>query len=536
MIKIEKISYRQTGYFSKIALDYVENSATLRPFYTYEPTFEAIESLLEAIQRHDYKREVLAEVFHAQYQQAGIMPSAEVLDNIAALRQPNTYSVVTGHQPCLFGGPLYFVYKIAAAVSLAKSLTQKFPHCRFVPIYWIGSEDHDFAEINHIKLFGQTLKWDSGQKGATGRMKTVQMQPILDEMKSILGNGEYARKITDLFEAAYNEHNTLGQATRYWINALFEKYGLLILDQDDILLKRLFLPIMQQEVAQMPTQAIVNRTNQNLEANGYTPQAFVREINLFYLADNLRERIVLDDNQVMVQSDPPIVWANTTQMMEYMAENPDKFSPNVILRPLYQQTVLPSVAYIGGGGELAYWLQLRDLFAHFGVHYPMLCLRNSALNIDSNTALKMPSLHLSKENLFVDTDKLINDYVLRNTANELNLAEEKMMLAAIFDKIRTKAAGIDSTLQGAVAGEMAKTEKAIDVLEAKLLRAEKRNFETDISRIRAIKEKLFPENRQLQERYDSFLPYYIKYGDDFIETLVQLFNPIEEKSFLCLYW
>ncbi len=534
---IEKLYYRQTGSFSKTALDYIENAESIRPFYTYAPHYDSVEAVVKNIDQYSYDRNVLADVFHRQYKQAGITPADAVLTNINALSRPNTYAVVTGHQPCLLGGPLYFIYKIAAAVNLANSLNQRFSAYHFVPVYWVGSEDHDFEEINHIHLFGRTLSWQSGQKGATGRMATDNLQPLLADIKTMLGTGEQAQRIMNLLEMAYRPtDNTLGKATRYLVNALFEKYGLLVLDQDDAALKQLFLPVMQREAAQMPSHTVVSRTNQALETNGYPPQAFVRDINLFYLDDERRERIIVHNDQSMSVQNMSLTWSNKAEMLQFMTQNPHRFSPNVILRPLYQQTILPTVAYIGGGGELAYWLQLRDLFTHFGIHYPMLCLRNSAVNIDANTAQKIHALHLTNKDLFENSDKLMVQYVANNTANELDLTAEKEALNTIFTQIEQKAFRIDPTLQTTVAGEMSKAQKSLEALEAKLLRAEKRNFDTDMARIKAVKDKLFPNDGQLQERYDNFLPYYLKYGDAFIDTLTTVLNPIEEQQFLCLYW
>lgn len=523
------ISYAQTQSFSALLLDYLANAPSVQPFYRYNVDFDGIAQSIADIQKKDYDRTLLHDVLQKQY--SDIKPCNAVAQNIAAIKQNNTWLIATAHQPNLLTGPLYFVYKIVSAIRLAQDLQAQMPQSCFVPIYWIGSEDHDFAEINHLHLFGKTLTWQQEQGGAVGRLPTATLAPLFDELQAILGNSEAANSLIALLRQHYLNHSTLAEATRAWVNHLFGQYGLLVINPDDVLLKQqLFRRIAQQEIthstAAINSEKLVLKTDAHLREMAYSPQAFVRPINLFYLTDGKRERIEpAEDGNFKTHTDTQY-WT-TNELLAEIETRSERFSPNVILRPVYQQTVLPAVAWVGGGGELAYWLQLQSTFAHFGAHYPVLVPRNSALWIDENTRKKMERLSLTIADLFRNTEKLVVEYVHKNSEYALNLFAQKETIQIAFEQILERALAIDPTLQSSVVAEMTKVTKSIEVLETKLLRAEKRNFETATNQIRSIKDKLFPEGN-LQERYDNMLPFYLKYGDDFIATLMQYFNPLDK--------
>lgn len=537
------INYADTHSFSRLFLNYIAGSADLQPFYRYPLRMEGIANSIKDLQNYSHDRQLLCKVLQRQYQH--VAQQEAVQQNIAALAKAETFVVATAHQPNLFTGPLYFIYKIVSAIRLAAQLSVAYPHYRFVPMYWMGSEDHDFAEINHLHLYGKTLTWQQTQEGAVGRLPTTTLMPLLDELSDILGNSEAAKTTLQVLQQCYIDNATLGEATRAWVNYLFGQYGLVVINQDDADLKQhVFSHIAHAEIkgieppaaTQLPNmgQATFRRsydwvrdTDRRLNEAGYDSQAFPRPINLFYLTDNSRARIETDGEGYFKTYNNAMRWS-ADQLNEEIAQYTERFSPNVILRPVYQQSVLPAVAWVGGGGELAYWLQLEAVFKAFGVHYPVLVPRNSALWIDESTAQKMARLSLTVRDLFRHTEKLVVEYVNRNSEHELNLFAQKQLLQTAFEQILERALQIDPTLQSSVVGEMTKLNKSIEALEAKMLRAEKRNFDTAAMQIRSIKEKLFPDGK-LQERHDNMLPYYIKHGNRFIETLMAAFDPFDQR-------
>ncbi|MGB1205537.1 MAG: bacillithiol biosynthesis cysteine-adding enzyme BshC [Chitinophagales bacterium] len=524
------LSHKETGFFSKMMLDYLSENENLKPFYQYDVEIESFAKIIAAKQKNNIcNRAVLADVLQKQYAHLAKNPLVE--QNIQLLADEKTFVIVTGHQTNLFTGHLYFFYKIVSCINLCKQLKAFYPAYNFVPIYWMGSEDHDFEEINHVHLFRKTLTWQQQQKGATGRINTATLQSLFEELKPLLGDSENAKKLYDLLEAAYLKQENLGKATQYLVNELFGKYGLVILDQDSKILKSVFSEKIKEELLQQTAFEAVNQTNKALEKADYHQQAYIRNINYFYLTDTLRERIEFDgeDTYRILNTDLKFSQA---EILAELEKYPERFSPNVILRPLYQQFVLPCLAYIGGGGETAYWLQLKAMFEAFEVPFPMLILRNSVLWIDKNATKKMKQIGLTKKDLFRNTEKLVVEYVQANSDFKLDLFAQKKQLKDTFEEILEKALQIDGGLRSSVVGEMTKLNKSIERLETKLLRAEKRKFETATQQIRNIKSRLFP-NESLQERHDNFIPFYLKYGDGFAAHLIEYLEPLR-KSFLIL--
>lgn len=410
-------------------------------------------------------------------------------------------------------------------------LQQQHPNYTFIPIYWMGSEDHDFEEINHFNIFGKTLTWNTPAGGAVGRLTTTEIKEVLNQLQPLIENLPYGNKLIKILNEAYLQHPTLAQATQFLVNQLFGKYGLLIINQDDALLKQAFIPIAKAELLQQQSYKTVLETNQLITNLGYHAQAFPRPINLFYLGNNFRERILFDENSQTYTITNTNLQFNTQQIIAELEQNPQNFSPNVILRPVFQQAVTAAVAYVGGGGELAYWLQLQQVFNLHNTPYPILVLRNSATLIDANTALKMQKTGLSYHDIFRDVEKLIIEYVQKNSQHTLDISIEKQQLIDIFEQILHKAVAIDTTLQTTVVGEMTKLKNTLETLENKLLRSEKRNFENATNQIRNIKEKIFPK-QTLQERFDNFLPHYAKYGEKFIDNLINNLKPITNEMLI----
>lgn len=255
----------------------------------------------------------------------------------------------------------------------------------------------------------------------------------------------------------------------------------------------------------------------------YKPQIHPREINLFYKEDGLRERIEFRDGRYTVLETP--LQFSPDEMMELTKEHPEKISPNVALRPLYQETILPNLAYLGGPSELAYWLQLKGMFEHYGVAFPLLLPRNLALVINEGLKKRMDKLGITAEELYLDDAVLRKTFVERNSENSLTLKNEETAVAETFAAIVQKAREVDPTLEGAIEAEKTKILKSISNLEARIKKAEERKFETSINQLMGLKEKLFPGGNQ-QERKDSFLNFYLN-DSAFIDKIFEVFDPLD---------
>ncbi|MCB0639371.1 MAG: bacillithiol biosynthesis cysteine-adding enzyme BshC [Lewinella sp.] len=521
-MRITRIPFTEVPQLSSRDVAYAEQDERLRPFYKYPPTLSAFQEVINDKAQANTDRATLVKALEQQY--ANLSPHPIVIKQIQALASERTFTVTTAHQPSLFTGPLYYIYKIASTIYLARLLQDHYPDYQFVPVFVSGSEDHDFEEINHTQLFGKTLTWEQDQGGPVGQLPTASLNEVLAELKEILGDSPQASAIYELIAGAYGRHERYGRATLDLVHRMFGDYGLVVLDMSQPMLKRLFVPIMRAELLEQPSQAYIEKAQAELEAAGFSGQAHAREINLFYLTEGRRDRIVREESEYRVL-DTDIRFEQAALEAELEA-HPERFSPNVILRPLYQELVLPNLAYIGGGGELAYWLERKEQFAHFGINFPMLIRRNSVLWLDRGSLKRMDKLELTAADLFIDTDKLIKQYVKQHTDNELTIAGEKAQFDQIFNSIAEKARSIDSTLAKAIMAEHARQAKALDNLEGRLMRAEKQKHETALNQIRGLQDKLFPANG-LQERYDNFLGLYLRQGQTLLDTLVHHLNPLE---------
>lgn len=500
------IPFSKTGQFSALFLDYVKDAPQLREFYAYRPDRDGYAQALAALETFSFDRETLADALLEQ-EQDFLVSVPGLKGRIEALRSKDTFTVCTGHQLCLFTGPMYFIYKIISAINLAEALKQQFPGKDFVPVYWMASEDHDFEEIRSAKLFGKTLTWEREPGGAVGRMALEGIAPVLEELKILLG--ESGREIFGLMQDAYAGAGNLAHATRRLVHALFAKYGLVVLDGDDAKLKKLFLPLMREELMQQPHELLVRAQTGRLQQSGYESQVHPRAINLFRLSPGRRDRLEKEGDQIAVLGTGARF--TTEEILQELERDPSSFSPNVVMRPMYQQTLLPNIAYVGGPGELAYWLQYKAMFEAGRCFFPVLAPRSFALIIDSGSQERLRKLGISTGDIFTETEQLVKSYVLRNSSGAISLSEEKEKLKALFSVVAAKAVAVDATLQKAAEAEMQKQLNALEAFEARLLKAEKQKHETATGQIRKLKDKFFPGGT-LQERHDNFMPYAVAPG------------------------
>jgi len=543
-MKSSCIDYLETGSFSPLVTDYLELDPKLRPYYNYAPTIAGFQQLISK-KKNTINRSLLVQILKEQYlkvnspwsmvhgQESKVKSHSYdiVSQNIELLLQENTYTITTGHQLNIFTGPLYFIYKIVTAIKLAHDLKKALPEYNFVPVYWMATEDHDFEEINHTNLGGRKLLWETIAKGATGRLSTESMHEVIKEYQSNLGISSNAAKLSSIIEHAYKNHYLLADAMRYLVNALFGEFGLVILDADSKQLKQQFAPVIEQDIFEQNSFLEINKTSKSLSEAGYKTGVNAREINFFYLDEGLRERIVYKDgNYNILNTD---LCFSKEELCKEINTNPEKFSPNVVLRPLYQEVILPNLAYIGGGAEIMYWLQLKQIFDFYKIDFPLLILRNSVLLADETIENKLQKLDLTFRDIFKELEKLKKEWVLSHSEHDLTLDDEWKELYVTFEKIKVLSSKIDPTLAASTEAVSARLHKALLNLEKKLVRAEKRNYSTALSQIENIKSKLFPGGI-LQERVENFGLFYVKYGDEFIRELVRNFKPLDFK-FTILY-
>jgi bacillithiol biosynthesis cysteine-adding enzyme BshC len=277
-------------------------------------------------------------------------------------------------------------------------------------------------------------------------------------------------------------------------------------------------PVFEEDLFLHKPHELVIKTGELLHKH-YKVQVNPREINLFYLVDDIRERIT--GNAALFNVEPLKLQFTKEQIKDELQHNPERFSPNVVLRGLYQETILPNIAFIGGGSEIAYWLELKALFDHYGVPFPVLVLRNSFLIASVDQEKKLARMGIKPEDLFSSEDQIMNDFVRGKSLNTVDVEDDKMEAAMVFNKLKTKAAAVDITLVQHIEALNTRLQKQLDGVGKKMLRAEKRKFETEKNQLQKIRHSLFPAN-SLQERVDNFMPWYAGRGREFIDHLYQL--------------
>lgn len=522
-MKLHHIPFQKTGYFSPIICDYLDRKSELSAFYENFPDLAGFKKQIE-LKKESFQsnsRKILVDKLTHQYNT--IETSEKTLQNINSLLKENTFTITTGHQLNIFTGPLYFLYKIVNTINLARHLKKEFPHQNFVPIYWMATEDHDFEEINYFNFKENKISWNRESSGAVGRLKTEGFEYVFNEFSKLIGSTKNAQYLKELFQKSYLNHSNLTDATRYLVNELFREYGLVIIDGDDAKLKQQLTPIIKDELLYNTSFKEVSKTNNELGEN-YKIQVNPREINLFYLKENLRERIIFENNSYKINNTTFIF--SEEEILEELKNYPERFSPNVLMRPLYQETILPNLCYIGGGGELAYWLQLKNYFNTVNTPFPILLLRNSLLLVSKKQLIKCSRLTISLEELFQKQEVLIENKIKEISEIEIDFTKQKEYLKQQFIDLKELAKQTDVSFLGAVNAQEKKQLNGLDKLEKRLLKAQKRKLIDEVERIKLIQNELFP-NQSLEERTRNFSEIYLELGHQFIPMLLDALQPLQ---------
>ena len=525
MLKTDQLDLKSAGVLNSLVSDYVNRDEKTLTLYSHYPDEKGFAEFLSSNPFQEINRKALVTSLREQIKQVD-NNSRLTLDHIHALEKPGVYTVTTGHQLCLFTGPLYFIYKIVSVINLARRLSEKFPGSQFVPVYWMASEDHDFEEVNHFSVMGRKITWQSDQQGAVGNFKTAELEKLLPDVEQLFKNTSRGEYLTSLFKRTYLGHRTLAQATRFLVNELFGKYGLVTIDGNDAQLKGLFSKEMRKDIFENTAFNCVEETITGLKKSGYHIQVNPRPINCFYLDGNRRERIERTDKGFILVGSGQVF--TEQEMEDIICDSPQKISPNVTLRPMYQQTILPNIAYVGGPGELAYWLEYKKMAEAFNVTFPILVPRSFILVAEESAVRKMKKLGFSPSRFFSGEEELVKSFQQEQN-RIMELEKEKLEITAIYEALRKKAGAIDQTLEGNVSAQLQKALKGIHTLEEKANRSLRQQSATELSRIRSLKQELFPGGVP-QERVENFSTFFLKFGDGFLETVKQIAQPLSLKQ------
>ena len=495
-MKKETISFKETGYFSKKFLDFIDNESL-----SYYPNENNILDVIKNFNFSKVNRELLSKELEFQYK--SIDTSSVVNDNIKSIMSDNTFTVTTGHQLNIFTGPLYVIYKIISVIKLSRMLSQKYPKYKFVPVYWMASEDHDFEEIKSFHSNGKTYSWDIESKGPVGNLNTESLKNILDEDISI----------PDFFRDAYSSSSSLSEAVRKYMNHLFGEFGLITIDPNSKNLKKTISDIIVDDV--------VNNTIEKVEKSSEnTSEVYVRKINFFFQESDFRQRIDKTDKFNILSTNLSFT---KKEIKDKIGSSPELFSPNVITRCLYQQRILPNVCYLGGPSEIVYWESFKKFFEHYNITYPVLVPRDFVLLLTTKIQKLINKLNLLSSDLFFDKNEIENKVLGVEKDEAKNFKREVNDINKILNNISEKFEKEDPTMKPHVLATAKKMEKKLLQIERRFINKQKKNNDKLINQISDLYSFIKPDN-SIQERKENFMSFY---DLNFIENLLENLDPLD---------
>lgn len=525
---LSEVPFTKTNLVSKFVLDYLHKHE-LNPFFGKYPDINELEKQSRLQIRHfsDQNRATLVRQLQLQYQD--IQAETFVIESINSLKKKNTVTITTGHQLCLLSGPLYVIYKVVSTIKLCKIMSERCKDLNFVPVFWMATEDHDFEEISFFEFNGKKFKWNRESKNFTGELDLTGLSEVLNLYEGLLGHSQKANDVKKLISKSYRSSKNLSEATFKFLDQLFGNYGLLILDPNRKEFKRLFIPYLKNELFGLACAKGVDRLTQKLKENydpKFTSPVNPREINLFLKHSDGRLRIVLNENDFEIKGATSRITFD--DMKELLQKYPEKFSPNVLTRPLYQQVILPNICYIGGPSEVAYWLQLKDYFDSQSILFPKILLRNSVLLLTQKQSRKIKKLNLKDTDLFLGETALINKHIRAISNINLDLNEFQDLLKNQFEYLSDLVEKTDSSFAGVVVAQQKKQFRGIEKLEKRLLKAQKRKLRDEVQRLSILYSNLFPEGKP-QERVVNFTQFYLLLGAKFIDSLIENLDPLSKE-------
>lgn len=494
----------------------------------------AIQKVAEIVESRDLEREQVAAVLDEQNRSYGCGP--ETLANIQKIRQADTCAVVTGQQVGLFSGPLYTIYKSLTAIKLAEYLNQKNVG-NFVPVFWMASDDHDLAEIDHIKLLNKDndiekihyqTQVPSIKIPANEIRFNTEISRSMQCLEDLTHDSDFKQEVLSDLNKAYQPGRSFAEAFGEWMTRLFKSYGLVFMDATHPGLKELGKRVFHKEIEEeSPSTSLAIETSGRLVHDGYKPQIQLHQgiLNLFYIEQE-RQTIQLTDGMYHIKGTQQSYTKD--DFVKLSDKNPRVFSPNVLLRPIYQDVLLPTAVYIGGPGEIAYFAQMKGIYQSFGLPMPVVYPRKtvSILEKKIDNVLNTHSLTIQDIWQYVESTiaGIAKEQIPESIVNALSAAGSN--LEKDLESLKKEVKAFDATLENSVAVTQGKINQNLRFLERKILQASKKHNVIVIRQLQKAKNNLYPAN-QLQERTFNITPFLIKYSYDFID---KLYHEIEIES------
>lgn len=514
---------------SSLVKDYIDNFGKVKEFYNGDyNNFDVFQERAEELRNRELPLGKLASILKEQNQSYGC--GFRTLENIDLLLERRACAVVTGQQVGLFSGPLYTIYKALSTIKLAARLNRTCEGC-YVPVFWLASEDHDFREVNHVKIINKENQvvqltyhpdWQDGRRPVFLINLDADINSAINELLDHTHPSEFKDEVVERLKEAYHPNQNFVKAFALWLTHLFKSYGLILIDGSDKRMKVLGRSIFKEEINDnSPVTQKTLETNQRLIALGYHAQVHVHKglLNMFFLNQD-RHTLEIQNGKFHLKGMNK--WFTRQELIDLVEKEPQRFSPNVLMRPIYQDTLLPTVAYVAGPAEIAYYAQMKGIYEYFNLPMPIIYPRKSVTLVEKKVDKVLDSYNLKVSDFWNDVEQLINQIARENLppSIEEKIAKSKDCIERDLSILEQEVTAFESTLRESFEVVKGKMQHQIDVLEKKILQAYKRRNEIVRNQIYKAKNNLYPDHN-LQERELNIVPYLFKYGFNFIYRLYE---------------
>jgi bacillithiol biosynthesis cysteine-adding enzyme BshC len=514
-------------HLSPLVRDYFYDFGKVREFYNgdfRDPA--AFELQARSVESHPLARQDLAAILTEQNRKFGCGP--ETLGRIEKMARDRAGAVVTGQQVGLFSGPLYTIYKALTAVKLAEDLSRRGPGT-FVPVFWLASDDHDLAEIDHITLLDKDnrladvrcrMPAAESKVPASNLVLPREIRDCLRELEGLTLDTEFKADVLGRLGEAYEPGRTYAEAFGRWMTRLFKPQGLIFIDAADPRLKELAREVFRREISEdSPSTRQAVEASQNLRQAGYGAQIPLHEgiLNVFYMHRE-RRTIKWKGEAWSIRGAEPSI--RKEELLLRAQEKPSLFSPNVLLRPVYQDALLPTVAYVGGQAEISYFAQMKGVYEAFGLPMPVIYPRKNVTILERKVAQLLERFGLEIPDFWTPPDRLISEASKRHVPDTLEAAMRRAQddLEKNFESLKGEVTVLEPTLEAWLERARGRMDQQWKYVEKKIRQAAAERNATAVRQLRKAADNLYPAQR-LQERVFNIVPYLIKYGFAFLEKL-----------------
>ncbi len=481
----------------------------------------------EILENYSTERVIIQDIISGQYEDCQISPLTK--SNLKFLGDSNTITLTTGQQVGIFTGPLYTIYKAITTIKLAEYLKLKYENFNFVPIFWLAGDDHDFEEVRSLNLIDaennfKTVTYSDGledeaNRGSVGNLEfNENIETVIAEIEKILRPTEFTAELMNFIRSCYNPEQTFASSFKKMMMKFFDEYGLLIIDATDARIKELLKPVFLKEIGEfgLHTNSLVSLSAELEEL--YHAQVKVKPVNLFMNYDGGRHLIEPIDEEFRLKGKRKRF--TKEELLDEIAQAPENFSPNVLLRPVCQDYLFPNAFYIGGPGEISYYAQLQPLYEFYSIPYPIVYPRSSATLLENNSNIVLNKFGLELNEVFVSNSNITNKIVeILDERNFHSLFENSLeRIDDIYSSLENELLEIDKTLSDVLEKNKQRTLQNFQALRDKVDKAQARRYENSVRQINKVKNLLYP-NENLQERELNIIYFLNKYGMDFIKQL-----------------